>query len=141
MYLNLIVANLILVEGVSLQNQKFELSPPVEYHSQSPFLPLITDHILEKKVFLIAFRQILPKILPAASIFSNTILTNLKKLIGNKSLNTKQYPAALSPRIIPLNLYGKAWGGGKIPANSQKFTNFLLLNNPFHLITLYKLHL
>ena len=127
-------------EGVPLQDYKFELSPPVGYHSQSPFPPLITDHTLEK-VFVIAFRQILPKILPAVYIFSNTIIINLKKLIGKKFLNTKQCPAGLSPRIIPLNLYGKARGWGKIPANSQKFTNFPLQKNPFHLITLYKLHL
>ena len=79
-----------------------KLSPPV--------LPLITKRILEKKVSLIACRQILAKILPAAYIFSNTIMTNLKKLIGNERLNTKQCPAGLSPRIIPLNLYGKPWG-------------------------------
>ena len=68
-------------------------------------------------------------------------MTNLKKLIGNKSLNTKQCPAGLSPRTIPLNLYGKAWGWAKIPTNSQKFTNFSLQKNPFHLITQYKLDL
>ena len=42
--------------GVPLQDQKFEFSLPVEYHSQSLFPLLITHHILEKKVFLIAFR-------------------------------------------------------------------------------------
>ena len=51
-------------EGDSLQTKKFELSPSVEYYPhqriESTF-PLITDHILEKKVF-IAFRQILSKI-------------------------------------------------------------------------------
>ena len=93
-----------------------------------------------KKVFLIAFRQILPKILPAADSFSDTVITNLKNFIENKSLNTKQYPAGLSPRIIPLNPYGKPWGWGKIPANNQKFTNLPLQENPFRLITLHKLH-
>ena len=93
-----------------------KLSPPVP--------PLITDHILEKKGISNSFRQTLPNILPVAYIFSNTIMTNLKKLIGNKSLNTKQYPAGLSHRIIPLNRYGKPWEWGRIPANSQKFTHF-----------------
>ena len=40
-------------------------------------------------------------------------MTNLKKLIGKKSLNTKQCPAGLSLWIIPLNLYWKPWGWGK----------------------------
>ena len=69
-----------------------------------PMPPLITDHILEKKVSLIFFRLILQKILPAAYIFSNTTMTNLKELIAYISLNKKQCPAGLSPRIIPLNI-------------------------------------
>ena len=44
-------------------------------------------------------------------------------LIGFKSLNTKQCPAGLPLRIIYLNLYGKHWRWGRIPANSQKYTN------------------
>ena len=63
--------------------------------------PLITDHILEKKVTLIAFRQILSKLLPEACILSNTMMTYLKKLVGTKSHNTKQCSARLSPRILP----------------------------------------
>ena len=35
----------------------------------------------------------------------HTIMTDLKKLTGNKSLNTR-----LSSRIISLNLHGKLWG-------------------------------
>ena len=67
----------------------------------SPFIPfLITNHILGKKVSLIAFIQILPKILPAACMFSYTIMTYLEKLDGTKSLNTKQCPAWLCSRII-----------------------------------------
>ena len=45
------------------------------------------------------FWQILPKNLTAAYIFSNTTMTNLKKLIGNKLLNAK----AVSSRIISQN--------------------------------------
>ena len=121
--------------------------------------PLILDYILERKVSLIAFRQILPKILPAWYIFSNSIMANLKKLIGNKYLNRKQCPAGLSPRIISLHLYGKLWGWGRIPANNQILlifpTSKILLdklsfstiksvifhpsNNSFHRISLYKL--
>ena len=115
--------------------------PFAGYHSQSAFPPPITDHILEKKVSLIAFREILPKILPAMYIFSNRTMANLKMLIWDKSLNKKQCLAGLSPRIIPLNRYGKPWEWWRIPANSQKFTNFPLQKNHFHLITLYKLHL
>ena len=53
-----------------------------------------------KEVCLIAFRQILSKSFPETCIFSNTIMTYLKKLVGTKSLNTKQCPGRLSPRII-----------------------------------------
>ena len=93
-----------------------KLSPPVP--------PLITDQILEKKMSLIAFRQILPTILPAAYTFSSTIMTNLEMFIGNKSLNVKHCPVELSHRITPLNLYGKPWEEGRIPPNSQIFTHF-----------------
>ena len=103
--------------------------PSVGYHPQSPFPPLITDHILEKKVALIALRQILQKTLSVVYIFSIIIMINLKKLIGNKSLNTKQCPAELSSRIIPLNLYGKPCGWGRISVNSQKFINFPHFSN------------
>ena len=80
--------------GVSMQVHKFEASPSIGCHPplpstktlSTPVPPLIADHILEKKVSLIIFRQILPKIFSVAHIFSNTIITNLKNLIGNKSL-------------------------------------------------------
>ena len=74
-------------------NTTKNLSPPVP--------PLITDYILEKKVSLIAFTEILPKILPAVCTFSYTIKTYFKRLVGNKSFNTKQCLAELSLRIIP----------------------------------------
>ena len=71
--------------GVSMQAQKFELSPSVDdiptKNLSSPVSPMITDHILEKKTSLIAFRQILPKILSVAFTFSYTIMTTLKNLI------------------------------------------------------------
>ena len=41
--------------GVSLQTQKFDISPPVGYHPTRklslPVPPLITDHRLEKRIF------------------------------------------------------------------------------------------
>ena len=52
-------------------------------------------------------------------------MTSLKKLIGKKSLNAKQFPAGLS-----LNLYGKPCGWAEYPVNSQKFTNFSIQKNP-----------
>ena len=85
-------------------------------------------------------------------------------LVGTKFLNTKQFPAGLSPRIIPivpLIIHRKLWRWGRIPPNSQKIYSiippkkFPLLNllfplssmsflpppkSDFHLITLYKLH-
>ena len=90
--------------GVSLQAKIFELSPFVGYHLHQKIessCPLVANHILDKKVSLTAFGQILSKILSEACILSNTTMTYLKKLVGTKFLITKQCPAGLSPRIIP----------------------------------------
>ena len=46
--------------------------------------------------------KILLKMLPVMRIFSFTIITYLKKFIGNKSLNTKECPEGLSLRIVRL---------------------------------------
>ena len=61
--------------GLSLQVQKCELSPselPLPSHLKIESPHLSPDHRphIEKKVSLIAFRQILPKILSVACIFS-----------------------------------------------------------------------
>ena len=67
--------------------------------------------MLVKKVSLIAFRQIFSKILPDAYISSNTVKIYLKKFIGTKSINTKQYQAGLSPRIIPITPLSQTFMG------------------------------
>ena len=67
----------------------------------TPSLPLLQTTYW-KKVSPIAFRQILPKMLPMVHIFSSIITTYLKKFIGIKTLSTKQYPAKLSPWSIPI---------------------------------------
>ena len=51
-----------------------------------------------EKVSLITFRQILPKILPEACIFSNIVMTYLKKFVGTKFL--KQHDGILSRRDL-----------------------------------------
>ena len=145
---------------VSLQAQKFQLSPSVGYHRQqkteSPVPTVITDHILKKKIFLIAFR----KILPSTCIFIYKIITYLKNLF--KSLNIKCWPAGLSPNILPYYppIYGKPSRWGRIPPNGKKLLISLTRNisldkflssvikraipSPsninFHPITLSKLH-
>ena len=93
-------------------SQNFKPRSPVRCHSlpkkqalslsfmSQPVLPLIVAHI-EKKVSLIAFRQVSRKTLPVVQLFSFIITTCLKKLTGIKPLSTKQCPAKLSPRIIP----------------------------------------
>ena len=58
--------------------------------------PGLRPHIGKKMVSLIAFRQNLPRTLPAACIFSYTIMTYLKSFDGTKSLNAKQYPSVLT---------------------------------------------
>ena len=47
--------------------------------------------------------------LPEACIFSSIIMTYLKNLVGTKSLNTKQFPAGLSHRIIPNYPHNHLW--------------------------------
>ena len=56
-------------------------------------------HIGEK-VSLLVFRPILPKMFPAACIYSCTITTFLKKLVGTIFLDKKHCPAELSPLTI-----------------------------------------
>ena len=80
-------------------------SPPKNWVLTHPVMPhpislLIADYILEK-VSLIAFRQIVSKLLPLVHIFSFIITTYLKNFIGVKSITTKQFPPELSPWIIP----------------------------------------
>ena len=90
--------------GDFLQAQKIELSPSVGNCPQSKIdthrvsWPQTTYR--EKMVSLIVFRQNLPRTLPAACIFSYTIMTYLKNFDGTKSLNAKQYPAVLTTWII-----------------------------------------
>ena len=105
-------------------------------------------HILQKKVPRIVFRQVLTNALPAACIQLHNSDLFGKSQSKLKSLNTKYCLAGLSPRIIlqyllscqksqkidaptkcgpcplPLNLYWKSWGWGKILSNSQKCTHF-----------------
>ena len=83
------------------------------------------------------------------------------RFVVEVTFHTKQCPAGLPLRIIPLNLYGKHWGWGRIAANSQnllifptrkillnKFTSSIIKsfvpcpsNSSLQLITLYKLYL
>ena len=82
---------------MSLPTEKW-IPPP--FFIPHPISPLIAHHMLEK-VSLKVFRQILSKVLPVVHIFSFIIAVYMKKLIGIKSLSTKQCPAELSPWIIP----------------------------------------
>ena len=86
-----------------------------------------TPYTGKKKVSLTALRQILSKVLPEACIFSNTIVTYLKKFIGTKSLDTKQCPAGLSLRIIPHYPPKHLWetlGMGKNHTQEPKMYSF-----------------
>ena len=118
--------------GISQQARKFELSPSIGYYSPPEnWVPLSFPWsqltYWKKNISLIAFRPILPKILPAACIFSYTIMICLKKLIGTKSLNKNQCPTELFLIIIsrypPKHLW-EILGMEETPSNSQKFTHF-----------------
>ena len=96
-------------------SEKFQFPPSARYHPRKLSIPvhrLITDHILEKKVSLIAFSQILPKMLPVVCTFNYTIMNckssfELNPLIQDRV--QQDYLLALY-LIIFLNLYGKLWG-------------------------------
>ena len=105
-------------------------------------------HILGKKVSLIAFRQVLTKILPAAFIqlhhydLHEKARLKLSPLIQN-SVQQDYIPESYASylhsyqkcqkvvattscglSLLPLNLYGKPWVWEKILPNSQKVTHF-----------------
>ena len=92
--------------GLSLQTQKFELPPSAGYHRHQKnwiTLPFPSSHIGEKVFLIIAFRLILPKLLPVAHIFSHRIMTywlEQNSLIQNSvQLN---YLPELYPLVFPL---------------------------------------
>ena len=116
---------------------------------------LITDHIFGKKLSLKALRQVLIKLFPAACIqldnydlFENAWV-KLSPLIQNSVQNDyfresyarylpsyQKFQKSFAPFMcglfstVPLNLYGKHWGWGKILPNSKKFTHFPHQKNP-----------
>ena len=105
-------------------------------------------HILGKKVSLIAFRQVLTEILPAAFIqlhnyeLFEKVQLKLSLLIQNSFqqdyipesyarylLSYPKYQKNVAPTRcglspLPLKLYAKPWGLEKILPNSQKFAGF-----------------
>ena len=114
---------------VSLQTQKFELSASVGYHTHLkltlPVRPLMADHTLEKIASLLdkCYQKFcLRRIFSATQswlIWKSSL--KLSPLIQDR-VQQDYLPEIYS--IILLNLYGKTWGWGRIPANSQKFTHF-----------------
>ena len=66
-----------------------------------PIPLLISDNIWKKGISDSFQTYILSKIIAATHTFSFKIMTYLKKFIGIKSLNRKQCPEGLSPRILP----------------------------------------
>ena len=148
------------MEGSLLESPKIWIFPAVAYqlHQKTECPCPSLDHRphIGKNVFkLRAFRQILPKVLPTASIFSNIIMINLEKFIGSKTLNTKQCSARLFSRIFLLNNLGKLSQQPKSysfsPPEKSSIINlhlalwkmsFLCQSNcNFDLITLDKFHL
>ena len=98
--------------GVSLQAKNFEFSPPVEYHPHQKIkstCPLIADYILEKKGFNSFYTDFI-KNSAEGCIFSKTIMTYLKKLIGTKF--QQDHLPQLFP-IVSLTIYGKPWRWGE----------------------------
>ena len=64
------------------------------------------------------------KILPVVHIFSLTIMTYLKKLIGIKSLNLKQCPTRLFPPVVKLS----SFIGGEFPSKNETVIHDLCLS-------------
>ena len=119
----------------------FPLLLDITFHQKvSPFFPpLITDHILEKKVFLKAFRQILPNILPGMRIFCYTISLLTKNipsfdvaLLPPPGLDCPPFPEPMWETLGICIQFAFSHTKSVIPSPS---------NGIFHVITLYKLHL
>ena len=113
--------------GVSLQAKMLHIT----HQKIESSCPLVIEHILEKKVSLIALDKFYQKFCRKHPFY--TVMTYLEKLVGTKSLNTKQCPAVLSPRIIPNYLHRNLWetlAMGKNPPNSQIFTHIPHQKNP-----------
>ena len=91
--------------GVSLHAKNFEFSPPVEYHPHQKIKStclLIADYILEKKGFNSFYTDFI-KNSAEGCIFSNTIMTYLKKLIGTK------FQQDHLPELFPIVLLNSLW--------------------------------
>ena len=91
------ILNLTLLLDVTL-HQEIKYSPFPSCFI--PFFPWLQTTYW-KKVFLIAFRHILLKILPLMHIFSFIITTYLETCCGIESFSRKQCPVELSLWIIP----------------------------------------
>ena len=120
---------------------------------------------IPKKKILVAFRQVLPKNLPVARSYA--IMTYFKKLVGVKSLNTKQWPAGLTLRTIllvslylqiiptplmmfccphqdwtaPIPLYRQKIPLNKVTSSLSKVSFPYPSNRKFQVITKYRLNL
>ena len=148
------------MEGSLIESPKIWISPSAGYqlHQKTECPCPSLDHRphIGKNLFkLRAFRQILPKVLPTASISSNIIMVNLEKFIGSKTVNTKQCSARLFPRIFLLDNLGELSQQPKSysfsPQEKSSIINlhlallkmsFLCQSNcNFHLITLDKFYL
>ena len=68
-------------------------------------MPKFSPNILQTFLVSISGTDISTKILPVMHIFSLTIMTYLKMLIGIKFLNTKQFSTRLSPPPVKLNSF------------------------------------
>ena len=102
--------------------KRFELSPSVEYHPHQNIestCPLITDHILEKTI-LIAFRQILSKILVrhAFSVSQSWLICKNWLEIKSSRIISQNY----SP-LSPLTFMGNPGDGGN-PTKQPKMYSF-----------------
>ena len=108
--------------------QKIGFSLSVVYHPTKKFNLSVPPPItIGKKISLITFRQILPKSFACGIYFQYTIMTNLKKVTGTKSLHTKQCPAGLSLRTI-LHYPSKAfWKTLRMGGKSKPSVKHLLI--------------
>ena len=105
------------------------ISPPPENWVPYPYRDH-RPHIIKKKILLIAFR----KYLPAACIFIYEIITYLKNLLELNPLIQDSDQQDYLPKFyptIPLSIYGKPSGWGRIPPNGRKL--LISLDRKMHL--------
>ena len=122
--------NLCLLVDLCVYKSKKHCNPRYIYKSNKYYyIPKFLPNILQTLLVSISGTDISTKILPVGHIFSLTIMTYLKMLIVIKYLNTKQFPARLSPHRVKLSSFiGDKFSPKKGESNLLLLLIFVFVN-------------